>query len=223
MKRLLIVEDNREIAGILFDYFESLGMEIDYADNGELGLKLASEHTFDIILLDLMLPRMSGLLICNKLRESGNTTPILMLTALDGREDILQGFEHGADDYLTKPFDLDILEARMQALIRRSNAEFSSQKLCFGEVYIDQKTRQAYRQNRLLALNPTTYTILELLLKKAPEVLTREEIAYQLWHENEPNNDVLRSHIYQLRTQLDKPFEHPVLVTVPKVGFRLEP
>ncbi|MBQ4812469.1 two-component system response regulator [Pseudoalteromonas luteoviolacea] len=222
MKRLLIVEDNREIAGILFDYFESLGMEIDYADNGELGLKLASENTFDIILLDLMLPRLSGLSICNKLRESGNTTPILMLTALDGREDILQGFEHGADDYLTKPFDLDILEARMHALIRRSNAEFATQKLCYGEVSIDQKTRQAYRQGRLLALNPTTYTILELLLKKAPEVLTKEEIAFQLWQESDPNNDVLRSHIYQLRTQLDKPFEHAVLITVPKVGFRLE-
>ncbi|HHB1595609.1 TPA: response regulator transcription factor [Vibrio campbellii] len=222
MKRVLLVEDNREIAGMLFDYFECAGMELDYADNGELGLKLAMENTFDIILLDLMLPRMDGLTMCNKLRDAGNNTPVLMLTALDSRDDMLKGFQHGADDYLTKPFDLDILEARMMALIRRYHGTVASSKLEYGEVSIDQKTRQAYRQDKLLALNPTTYTILEMLVKNAPDVVTREEIAFQLWQENEPNNDVLRSHIYQLRNQLDKPFEKHVLITVPKVGFRLE-
>ena len=222
MKRVLLVEDNREIAGMLFDYFECAGMELDYADNGELGLKLAMENTFDIILLDLMLPRMDGLTMCNKLRDAGNNTPVLMLTALDSRDDMLKGFQHGADDYLTKPFDLDILEARMMALIRRYHGTVASSKLEYGEVSIDQKTRQAYRQDKLLVLNPTTYTILEMLVKNAPDVVTREEIAFQLWQENEPNNDVLRSHIYQLRNQLDKPFEKHVLITVPKVGFRLE-
>ncbi|WP_051118825.1 response regulator transcription factor [Vibrio campbellii] len=222
MKRVLLVEDNREIAGMLFDYFECADMELDYADNGELGLKLAMENTFDIILLDLMLPRMDGLTMCNKLRDAGNNTPVLMLTALDSRDDMLKGFQHGADDYLTKPFDLDILEARMMALIRRYRGTVASSKLEYGEVSIDQKTRQAYRQDKLLALNPTTYTILEMLVKNAPDVVTREEIAFQLWQENEPNNDVLRSHIYQLRNQLDKPFEQHVLITVPKVGFRLE-
>ncbi|UTZ41662.1 response regulator transcription factor [Vibrio campbellii] len=222
MKRVLLVEDNREIAGMLFDYFECAGMELDYADNGELGLKLAMENTFDIILLDLMLPRMDGLTMCNKLRDAGNNTPVLMLTALDSRDDMLKGFQHGADDYLTKPFDLDILEARMMALIRRYHGTVASSKLEYGEVSIDQKARQAYRQDKLLALNPTTYTILEILVKNAPDVVTREEIAFQLWQENEPNNDVLRSHIYQLRNQLDKPFQKHVLITVPKVGFRLE-
>ena len=147
---------------------------------------------------------------------------VLMLTALDSRDDMLKGFQHGADDYLTKPFDLDILEARMMALIRRYRGTVASSKLEYGEVSIDQKTRKAYRQDKLLALNPTTYTILEMLVKSAPDVVTREEIAFQLWQENEPNNDVLRSHIYQLRNQLDKPFEQHVLITVPKVGFRLE-
>ncbi len=135
---------------------------------------------------------------------------------------MLKGFEHGADDYLTKPFDLDILEARMNALIRRYQGAVASTVLTFDEIKIEQKTRKAYRQERLLALNPTTYTILELLCQKAPEVVTREDIAYKLWQEDEPNNDVLRSHIYQLRNQLDKPFDSPMLVTVPKVGFRLE-
>ncbi|MCE7576089.1 response regulator transcription factor [Aliivibrio fischeri] len=222
MKRILLIEDNRDIANMLFDYFECLGLTLDYADNGELGFKLASENTFDIILLDLMLPRMDGLTVCNRLREQGNNTPILMLTALDNREDMLKGFNHGADDYLTKPFDLDILEARMNALIRRYRGTVAVTDLKFADIIINQKERIATRQGKNLLLNPTTYKILEMLCKKAPEIVTREEISYQLWQENEPNNDVLRSHIYQLRTQIDKPFNSSILVTVPKIGFRLE-
>lgn len=222
MNKILLVEDNREVAGILFDYFESMGMELDYADNGELGLQLALSENFDLILLDLMLPRMDGLTVCNKLREAGNNTPVLMLTALDNREDMLKGFEHGADDYLTKPFDLEILEARMHALVKRYRGQVANTILSFGSLKIDQKTRQAFREGKLLALNPTTYTILEALCHKAPEILTRQEISEKLWQEKEPNNDVLRSHIYQLRNQLDKPFAQPMLTTLPKIGFRLE-
>ncbi|MGR6859167.1 response regulator transcription factor [Aliivibrio salmonicida] len=222
MKRVLLIEDNRDIANMLFDYFECLGIELDYSDNGELGLKLALDNTFDVILLDLMLPRMDGLTLCNKLREQGNCTPILMLTALDSREDMLNGFKHGADDYLTKPFDLDILEARMNALIRRYRGTIATTTISYADLEIDQKKRIATRQGKPLLLNPTTYTILELLCKKAPEIVTREDIAYQLWQDNEPNNDVLRSHIYQLRSQLDKQFAFPLLITVPKIGFRLE-
>ncbi|CAM3036086.1 MULTISPECIES: response regulator transcription factor [Vibrio] len=222
MKKILLVEDNREVAGILFDYFESEGMELDYADNGELGLKLALETPFDAIILDLMLPRMDGLTVCEKLREAGNTTPVLMLTALDSREDMLSGFKYGADDYLTKPFDLEILEARLHALIKRYRRTVTETSFEFASLRIDQKTHQAYRDGIKLSLNPTTYSILELLCQRAPDVVTREEITDMLWQDNEPNNDVLRSHIYQLRNQLDKPFESPMLVTVPKIGFRLE-
>lgn len=222
MKKILLVEDNREVAGILFDYFESEGMELDYADNGELGLKLALETPFDAIILDLMLPRMDGLTVCEKLREAGNTTPVLMLTALDSREDMLSGFKYGADDYLTKPFDLEILEARLHALIKRYRRTVTETSLEFASLRIDQKTHQASRDGIKLSLNPTTYSILELLCQRAPDVVTREEITDMLWQDNEPNNDVLRSHIYQLRNQLDKPFESSMLVTVPKIGFRLE-
>jgi DNA-binding response OmpR family regulator len=222
MKKVLLVEDNQEVAGILFDYFESVGMELDYAANGEQGLQLALESNFDIILLDLMLPRMDGLTVCNQLRERGNNTPVLMLTALDNREDMLNGFAHGADDYLTKPFDLDILEARMNALIRRYRGAVSSSELSFGPLTIDQKSRKASRDGKPLSLNPTTYTILELLCLNAPEVVTRRQIAEKLWQEDERSPDVLRAHIYQLRGQLDKPFAGAMLITVPKIGFRLE-
>ena len=152
MNKILLVEDNREVAGVLFDYFESLGMELDYADNGELGLQLALNENFDLILLDLMLPRMDGLTVCNALRNAGNHTPILMLTALDNREDMLNGFKHGADDYLTKPFDLEILEARIKALIKRYRGEVTQSTLSFGSLRVDQKTRQAYREGKKLAL-----------------------------------------------------------------------
>ncbi|CAH0525693.1 response regulator transcription factor [Vibrio hippocampi] len=222
MKRVLLVEDNREIAGVLFDFFEASGLQLDYADNGQLGLKLAMEGTFDLILLDLMLPRIDGLTICNQLRAAGKNTPILMLTALDSREDMLKGFEHGADDYLTKPFDLDILEARMKALMNRYRGEVASGDLSYQNVRIDLKQRKAYREDKLLALNPTTYTILEMLLRNAPEVVTRQEIALKLWDEDEPNHDVLRSHIYQLRNQLDKPFATALLKTIPKIGYALD-
>ncbi|WP_422467095.1 response regulator transcription factor [Endozoicomonas sp. ALC013] len=223
MERILLIEDNREVAGVIFDYFESLGVELDYADNGEQGLQLAMAEKFDLILLDLMLPRMDGLTVCNKLRDAGNSTPVLMLTALDNREDMLNGFRHGADDYLTKPFDLEILEARMNALIRRYHGKTASSTITFKSLHIDQKTRQAYRNGQLLTLNPTTYTILELLCQQAPEVVTRQEIARKLWDDDdEPGSDVMRSHIYQLRSQLDKPFATPMLVTIPKVGYRLE-
>jgi len=222
MQKILLIENSREVAGILFEYYESKGVELDYADNGELGFELAKAESFDLILLDLMLPRMDGLTLCNKLRDEGITTPILMLTALDNREDMLNGFKHGADDYLTKPFDFDLLDARANALIKRYKGQVATSILQFGTLKIIQKSRKAYRDDKLLVLNPTTYTILELLCQKAPEIVSRQEIAEKLWQEHEPQNDVLRSHIYQLRNQLDKPFHSPMLITVPKIGFRLE-
>lgn len=222
MSKVLLVEDSREVAGILCEYLESKNMTLDYADNGELGFELAQDNSFDLILLDLMLPRMDGLTLCNKLREVGVTTPVLMLTALDNREDMLNGFEHGADDYLTKPFDFDVLEARINALVKRYRGQVARSVLQYGSLKVVQNTRKVFREERLLILNPTTYAILELLCQKAPDVVTRQEIAERLWQEEDANNDVLRSHIYQLRNQLDKPFHQPMLVTVPKVGFRLE-
>jgi len=222
MRRILIIEDNRNIAGILFDYFEGDNVCLDYADNGELGLKLAQENNFDIILLDLMLPKMNGLEVCEILRDSGNKTPVIMLTALDSKEDMLDGFRHGADDYVTKPFDLTILEARMSALINRYRENVAKSTLKFGSLTVDQQARTASRYGKQITLNPTTYKILELLCIKAPAVLSRQELISTLWQEEKECDSVLRTHIYQLRSQLDKPFPQPMLITVPKVGFRLE-
>ncbi|MDP5253159.1 MULTISPECIES: response regulator transcription factor [unclassified Vibrio] len=222
MKKVLIIEDNRQVAGILCDFCESQHIEADYADNGELGLELAKQTDFDVIILDLMLPRMNGFEVCERLRQAGIATPVLMLTALDGKEDMLKGFSQGADDYLAKPFDLDILLVRLQALYKRYRGSVALTQLQFGELTIYTKERRAFRGQYKLPLNPTTYKILELLCQCAPNVVSKQTIIDTLWPDDEAETSALRSHIYQLRNALDKPFEHAMLVTVPKVGFRLE-
>ncbi|QIZ78798.1 response regulator transcription factor [Ferrimonas lipolytica] len=223
MNKMLLVEDNRDVAGIIFDYFESRGVEIDYADNGELGLKLALENDFDVIILDLMMPRMDGLTVCKHLRENGNATPVLMLTALTGQDDTLVGFASGADDYLNKPFELSILDARLNALAKRYRGNVSCTIISIGDLRIDPASHSASRNNTPLVLTPTTFKILLKLARSAPEMVTREALCEFLWPDSEPNNEALRSHIYQLRNQLDRPFPEPMLHTIPKVGFRLEP
>lgn len=219
--KLLLVEDHQDIAGIIFDFFEIKGYTLDYASNGQQGYDLALENHYDLIILDVMLPRMDGYTVCNKLREQGIDTPILMLTARDTREDTLNGFQQGADDYLIKPFDLDILDARISALTRRRTGQTASKYLSFGQLKLDLKGHSLSRGDCSFALNPTLFTILKLLMMRAPDVVTKGEIINALWGEDEPEGNVLRSHIYQLRSQIDKPFAHHYLKTVPKVGFQL--
>ena len=219
--KLLLVEDHQDIAGIIFDFFELKGYVLDYASNGQQGYDLAKENHYDLIILDVMLPRMDGYTVCQKLREQGIDTPILMLTARDTREDTLTGFEQGADDYLVKPFDLEILEARINALTRRRSGQTASKVLNFGQLTLDINTHSLSRGDCRFSLNPTLFTILKLLMMRAPEVVSKEEIIHTLWGEDEPEGNVLRSHIYQLRTQIDKPFSHHYLKTVPKVGYQL--
>ncbi len=221
MQQILLIEDNRDIATMLFDFFESENITLDYADNGKQGLELALKNNFDAIILDVMLPDMNGFSLCKNLRNANNTTPVLMLTALASKEDLLSGFDFGADDYLTKPFDLDVLKARLFALIRRHQNELKSVDLVYDTLRINLKTREVYRENRPIMLKPTSFSILELLMRKAPNIVTRQEIFRKIWNEDECKDEILRSQIYQLRTQIDKTFSYSLLITVPKVGFRL--
>ncbi|MTI14767.1 response regulator transcription factor [Sansalvadorimonas verongulae] len=220
--RLLLIEDSRDIAGVVFDYFEALGHELDYAADGRQGLNLGTENLYDLILLDVMLPGMDGYSVCRTLREQGVKTPVLMLTARDTKDDTLTGFAHGADDYVVKPFDLNILEARIEALVRRSKPEGFQNDLSFGELSLNMESRIVTRNGQTLNLNPTGFRILKLLISKAPAAVSRDEIIYELWKDNPPDGDVLRNHIYQLRTQVDKPFPVAMVKTVPTVGYRLE-
>ncbi|WP_062268470.1 response regulator transcription factor [Endozoicomonas arenosclerae] len=220
--RVLLVEDSREIAGVILDYFESTGHEVDYAADGKNGLSLACENTYDIIILDVMLPGMDGFRVCRELRTSGVSTPVLMLTARDTTDDTLQGFSEGADDYLIKPFDLKILDARVNALVRRSSPSVFKKQLIYGGLSLDVASHSAIREGQPIGLNPTCFKILKILMDKAPEVVTRDELIYAIWRDDPPEGDTLRNHIYQLRTSVDKPFEQALILTVPKVGYRLK-
>lgn len=218
---ILLVEDHQDIAGIIFDYFEIKGHELDYASDGKQGLALASSHYYDLIILDVMLPGIDGLSVCQQLRAQGIDTPVLMLTARDEKQDVLDGFAHGVDDYLVKPFDLHILEARVQALHRRKSGAVAQTVLSFDGLQLDMANRVARRDGQTIRLNQIPFIILKVLMLRAPNIATRDEVVKAIWKDDVPDGDVLRSHIYQLRNLIDKPFAHAYIKTVPKVGYQL--
>ena len=219
--RILVVEDNIELQGIIADFLEVKEAVADFASDGEQGFKLAMENDFDAIILDVMLPKLDGMQVASKLRQNGVTTPILMLTALNGQEDLLSSFDSGADDFVTKPFQFPELEARLCALIKRNKGLVAKKSLSFGEVIIDEKTHTASRSGQSLNLTPIMFQILRELVKAQGGVVTRDSLIYMLWGDDIPDKDVLRSHIYLLRNALDKPFDFPMLKTIPKHGFQL--
>lgn len=218
--KILLVEDNKDIAEIIFEYFELKQDELDYAKNGKQGLELGKSTFYDVIILDIMLPGMSGLDICKQLRQDGLDTPILMLTARDSNQDIIRGFEEGADDYLVKPFDLDVLAARVKALARRHKGT-AKKEIRYGELSLDTSNHTLIRKDCVFQLNQTQFSIMKLLMLRAPSLVSRQEIEAEIWGSETPDNDVLRSHIYQIRNKIDKPFKHHYLKTISKVGYQL--
>ncbi|MCF7506187.1 response regulator transcription factor [Vibrio sp. L3-7] len=219
--RILVVEDNIELQGIIADFLEVKEAVADFASDGDQGFKLAMKNDFDAIILDVMLPKLDGMQVATKLRQNGVTTPILMLTALNGQEDLLNSFDSGADDFVTKPFKFPELEARLCALIKRNKGLVAQKTLSFGEVTIDEKTHTASRDGQTLTLTPILFQILRELVKAQGGVVSRESLIFMLWGDDIPDKDVLRSHIYLLRNVLDKPFKFPMLKTIPKHGFQL--
>lgn len=220
--QILLVEDSKNIAEVIFDYFELKGHEMDYAATGPQGFHLIQQNRYDCIILDIMLPGMDGLTLCSTIREMGNDIPIVMLTARDTNQDMLKGLKIGADDYIVKPFDLELLEARVEAVLRRSSGLGFKTTLSVGEVCIDLNSHQVMREGKEIKVTPSGFKILKLLMEKFPGSVAREEIEDHLWPAQQPDQDVLRKHVYQLRNQLDKPFNKKLIHTIPKVGYRLE-
>lgn len=220
--RILLVEDHRDIAENIFEYLEPKGHTLDYAGEGSEGLRLALAEHFDVIVLDLMLPGMDGLEVCRKIREQSTVNvPILMLTARDTLEDKLEGFEAGADDYLVKPFSLLELEVRLVALDRRARKTGQSAVLEVEDLVFDTQTLQATRAGQTLHLSTTTRKLLALLMRNTYRVVRREEIEHELWGDEPPESEVLRAHIYALRSIVDKPFKTRLIHTVHGEGYRL--
>lgn len=219
--RLLLIEDNRDILANLADYLTLKGYETDCAQDGLTGLHLAAVNHYDLIVLDVMLPGMDGFSLCQRLRESERSdTPVIMLTARDALDDRLTGFRAGADDYLTKPFALSELAARIEAVLKRSRGG-GRRQLRVADLSYDLDTLEVSRGGQLLHLGPIALKLLAVLMQKSPAVVRREALEAALWGDEPPDSDSLRSHIHALRQQLDKPFPTPLLHTVHGVGFRL--
>ena len=219
--RILIVEDNPDILANALDYLQLKGFIVDCAQDGLGGLHLAATQTYDLIVLDVMLPGIDGFQICRRLREDARLdVPVIMLTARDTLYDRIRGFGTGADDYLVKPFALSELHARIQAVLRRARGG-RSHELRVGDLSFDVETLQVRRAGRTLKPHPFGLKLLEILMRKSPAVVRREELERELWGDDCPDSDSLRSHIHQLRQIVDKPFGSPLLHTVHGIGYRL--
>jgi DNA-binding response OmpR family regulator len=217
--RVLVVEDHRDIAANIGDYLAARGHEVAFAHDGPRGLALATRRDFDVVVLDVMLPGLDGHALCRALR-SQRDTPVLMLTARDTVQDKLEGFRTGADDYLTKPFSLEELDARLLALARRSRPRPGA-ILVVADLELDPGTRAVRRAGRPIDLNPASFTILAELMRASPRVVEKGRLEEALWGDAVRGSDTLRSQIYLLRQAIDRPFARPLLVTVHGVGYRL--
>ncbi len=218
---LLLVEDNVDLAATVGDELEARGYTMDYARDGASALGLAMTQHYDLILLDLMLPKLSGMEVCRRLREQRLSTPILMLTARDQLADKLEGFETGADDYLVKPFDMEELVMRIKALLRRSRGEVSDAELRVADLLFDTGSLEVSRAGQRLEVSPTGLRILRILMRESPKVVTRDTLEKELWGDLLPDSDTLRSHVYNLRREIDRPFSEKLLHTLPGIGFKL--
>jgi DNA-binding response OmpR family regulator len=219
--RLLVVEDEVRLADALREGLESEGFVVDLAHTGPDGLHLAQENSYGVIVLDVMLPGLSGYRIAQTLRAQHNWVPIIMLTAKNGEYDEADGLDVGADDYLTKPFSFVVLVARLRALLRRG-APPRPPVLSAGDLTLDPARREVARGDRAITLTPREFTLLEYLLRRAGDVVSKSEILTHVWDANydgDPN--VVEVYIGYLRRKLDAPFGRHTLQTVRGAGYRL--
>ena len=218
---VLLVEDHADLAATVGSFLEGLGFTIDYAPDGQVAMNLAEENLYDGIVLDLMLPKIDGMQVCKRLRDNGVSTPVLMLTARDQLGDKLEGFENGADDYLVKPFELAELAARVNAMIRRARGDLNDGLMQIHDLIFDPQTLRVEREGERITLSPTSIRILKILMRESPRLVSRETLERELWGDMLPDSDTLRSHLYNLRKGIDRPYQTKLLHTVQGMGFKL--
>ena len=218
---VLLVEDHADLAATVGSFLEGLGFTIDYAPDGQVAMNLAEENLYDGIVLDLMLPKIDGIQVCKRLRDNGVSTPVLMLTARDQLGDKLEGFESGADDYLVKPFELAELAARVNAMIRRARGDLNDGLIQIHDLVFDPQTLRVERAGERITLSPTSIRILKILMRESPRLVSRETLERELWGDMLPDSDTLRSHLYNLRKGIDRPYQTKLLHTVQGMGFKL--
>ncbi len=217
---VLIVEDDESVAGFLEQAMIEAGHDTRVVGDGRVASEEAVAEAFDLILLDIMLPGMNGLDVCRRLRASGTATPIVIITARDTLEDIVEGLDSGADDFIVKPFRLAELLSRTRALLRRSEA--SPSVLCVADLTLDPATRRATRGGQSISLSATEYALLEYLMRNAGQAMSRSSILEHVWQNNfEGNDNVLEVYISYLRRKIDKNQEVQLIETVRGIGYRM--
>jgi len=223
MPRVLIVEDDEAMAVALRDGFTYEGYDVRMATDGATGLKMASEGDHDLVILDVMLPKMNGLDVCKKIRRGGSNVPVIMLTARGQEIDKVLGLKTGADDYVTKPFSFLELMARVEAVLRRSSGYTNAvDQYQFGDVEIDFKRSEAHKGGRPITLSPREFKLMSFLIEHRGEVLTRERLLDAVWgYENVPFTRTVDMHMAKLRKKIeDKPHDPGFIVTVHRVGYK---
>jgi DNA-binding response OmpR family regulator len=220
--RVLVVEDERGLAAGLRTGLEAEGFAVDVAPDGPEGLWRASECPYDVIVLDLMLPGMSGFEVCRRLRDRQVWTPILVLTAKEGEWDEIEALDTGADDYLTKPFSHAVLVARIRALLRRQPRERPA-VLEAGDLRVDPAERRAWRGDDEIELTPREMAVLEYLMRRRGEVVTKREVLTHVWDDDfagDPN--IVEVYVRRLRNKIDRPYGREAIATQRGVGYRLD-
>ena len=218
---ILLIEDDPDLSALIMEYLDMESMRCDNAMTGSAGLRLAQDADgigYDCIILDLNLPLLDGLSVCRSLRQAGISTPVIMLTARDRLEDKLEGFSHGADDYLCKPFEMQELVARINVLAHR---KYRNSVLQCDSLAMDTAVRTASRGARRLSLSATEWKILHLLLSHSPGPVSKQKLLAAVWGDTPPDSDSLKVHIHNLRKVVDAPGEKPLLHTLPGHGYAL--
>lgn len=220
--RILHVEDDEQTAKMVTETMSRTGDSVTTAFNGKDGLRRASEESFDLVILDRMLPDMTGIDIVTKLRAAGIAIPVLMLSALGRTENRIEGLDAGVDDYLAKPFEDEELVARVRALHRRATGQSHSAVIIFGDMECHLKARTAHRQGRHVALSPKEFELFKYFMQNAGDIVTREMLLHDVWNLNfDPQTNVIDVNVGRLRRKLEEGFDKPVLETIWGAGYRL--
>jgi two-component system OmpR family response regulator len=221
--RVLIVEDDATIAGFLAKGFREAGFAVDHAADGEAGAGMAESVPYDVAIVDLMLPKLDGLSLIQRLRDRRLTTPVIILSARHTVDDRVRGLESGGDDYLTKPFAFSELLARVQALIRRTSGAGETTRLSVGDLAMDLIARRVTRAGQEIALRPREYALLEYLMRNAGRVVSKTMILSHVWdYSFDPGTNVVDVLVFRLRDKVDKGFPQKMIQTVRGMGYVLQ-
>jgi two-component system copper resistance phosphate regulon response regulator CusR len=218
--KLLVVEDEIKTANILKKGLEEKGYEVQVANEGVTALSLASKNKYDLIVTDIVMPRLNGLDFCRKLRESRNYTPLIMLTALGLTTDKIKGFDSGSDDYLVKPFDFEELLARIRVQLNRSSRPDSGDELTYSDLRLNLVTKEVHRGEKQINLTAKEYALLELFMRHSERVISKEDIAEKVWDINfDTGTNIIEVYVSYLRNKIDKEFSPKLIHTKKGMGY----